>query len=361
VNAPRAEPAVTDAPARRRMWIWSGPVLLAIAGAGYWLAAGRYVATDNAYLKADVVAVGPRIEGLVATVEARSNARVRPGDPLFHLDRAPLEVELARAEANLAGARADVAALRATLERRRVESALARTTLAQAEREVRRLQPLVERGIAPRSLYDRAVYEAEAAGEQATTAARAIGEAEAALGPAVAGPGDAHPRVRLALAELAQARLNLDYARVAAPVAGTLATVTLHPGEHVAPGRAVLHLVVGDRPWVEANLKETQLRRLAPGQPARVEIDSYPGLAWQARVASISPATGAEFALLPPENASGNWVKVVQRVPLRLELLEGGPNLPLRAGMSVSVRIDTGESNVRFRRYARALAAYAGS
>ena len=345
---------------RRRLWIWAGPLLLALGGLAAWLAAGRYVATDNAYLKADVVAVSPRIAGAVAAVHARSNARVAVGDPLFELDRAPLEVAVARAEATLANARAEVAALRATLSRRRVEQGLARTTLAQAEREVRRLEPLLERGIAPRSLHERAVYEARAAAEQVEAATRAIGEAEAALGPAASGPVDAHPRVRMAAADLAQKRLELDYARIAAPVAGTLTSVTLHPGEHVTPAQPVLHVVVGDRPWIEANLKETQLKRLAPGQPASVEIDSYPGVTWRARVGSISPATGAEFALLPPENASGNWVKIVQRVPVRLELLEGGPALPLRAGMSVTVRIDTGEANVRLRRYARALAAHAG-
>jgi membrane fusion protein (multidrug efflux system) len=330
-----------------------GPLLIAGVALVAWLSGGRYVYTDNAYLKADMVGIGPRVAGTVTVVEARSNAAVREGDLLFAVDRAPLEVALARAEAALAAARAEVESQRATLARRRAEVAAVRVALAQAEREAARLEPLLSRGVVPRSTYDRAVYEVGAAREQHVAAERAVGEAQAALGAALDGPVDAHPRVQVAAADLERARLDLRYAEVRAPGTGTLATVTLHVGEHVEPGEPVLHVVAGERPWIEANLKETQLAQLAPGQLATVELDSYPGVTWRARVDSIGPAAGAEFAVLPPENASGNWVKIVQRVPVRLVFEPtGNPPLPLRAGTSVEVTIDTGAENVRYRRFA---------
>jgi membrane fusion protein (multidrug efflux system) len=335
---------------RRLALLLAGPLLLAGVGAWAWFAGGRYVTTDNAYLKADVVGIASRVAGQVTTVSARTNGRVAAGDPLFSIDRAPLEVALAHAEAALSAARAEVAGQRATLARRRAELSAARVALAQAEREASRLEPLVARGIASRVTYDRATYEARAANEQRVTAERAVAEAEAALGSAQSGATDGHPRVRLAAADVARARLDLAYAETRATVPGTLATVTLHAGEYVEAGKAVLHLVASDRPWIEANLKETQLEHLVPGQSAEVRIDAYPGVVWRARVDSLGPASGAEFALLPPDNASGNWVKIVQRVPIRLEFDTGNPPLPLRAGTSVEVRIDTGERNVRWRR-----------
>lgn len=336
---------------RRVALLVAGPLALAVAGGWAWLAGGRYVTTDNAYLKADVVGVASRVAGQVTTVPARTNAKVAVGDLLFALDRAPLEVALAHAEAALSAARTGVEGQRATLGRRRAELSAARVALTQAEREAARLEPLVARGIASRIAYDRATYEARAANEQLVTAERAVAEAEAALGSAQSGSADAHPDVRLAAADVARARLDLAYAETRATVPGTLATVTLHAGEYVEAGKAVLHLVASDRPWIEANLKETQLEHLVPGQSAEVRIDAYPGVVWRARVDSLGPASGAEFALLPPDNASGNWVKVVQRVPIRLEFDAGNPPLPLRAGTSVEVRIDTGERNVRWRRW----------
>jgi membrane fusion protein (multidrug efflux system) len=331
----------------------AGPLAIGGLSLALWLTGGRYVYTDNAYLKSDMVGIGPRVAGVVTQVSARSNAAVREGDLLFAVDRAPLEVALVRAEAALAAARTDVEAQRAALGRRRAELAEARVALAQAERESARLEPLLARGIVPRSTYDRVVYEAGAAREQLAAAERAVGEVQAALGPALEGPTDAHPRVQLAAADLERARLDLRYAEIRAPSAGTLATVTLHVGEHVEPGQPVLNLVAGERPWIEANLKETQLEQLVPGQPATVEIDAYPGVTWRARVDSIGPAAGAEFSVLPPENASGNWVKIVQRVPVRLVFDDGNPPLPLRAGTSVEVTIDTGPAQVRHRRLAR--------
>jgi len=334
-----------------RALMLAGPVLLAIGSLAWYLAGGRYIETDNAYLRADFVVVSPRIDGVVEEVRVRSDQAVKAGDVLFTLDAAPLEVEVVRAEADLATARNDLEAVRAELAVRRAELESARAAATYREREAHRLAGLAERGIASRISYDAALEDLRAARDQVRVAERQVQEAIAALDGRIDGPLDEHPRVRLKAASLADARLQLEYATVRAATDGQLGRVELHPGERLEAGEPALRVVVSARPYLEANLKETQLGQLVAGQPAQVLVDAYPGRVWHARVASISPATGAEFSLLPPENASGNWVKIVQRVPVRLEFEDDVPTAPLRAGMSAEVRIDTGPGNQRLRRW----------
>jgi membrane fusion protein (multidrug efflux system) len=199
--------------------------------------------------------------------------------------------------------------------------------------------------------YDAALEQVGAAADRLAVAERALSELEVRLEGALDGPPDDHPRVRLKRANLERARVLLGYCELRAPQDGQAGRIEVFPGEQVAAGKMLFALVGNERPWLEANLKETQIAGLRPGQGARVSVDAYPGAEWPARVESVGPATGAEFALLPPENASGNWVKVVQRVPVRLAFEPGGPALPLRAGMSATVRIDTGEDHRRYRRW----------
>ncbi|MCM2310513.1 MAG: HlyD family secretion protein [Steroidobacteraceae bacterium] len=338
---------------RRRVLLLAGPVLLAIGSVGWYLAGGRYIATDNAYLRADFVVVSPRIDGVVTDVRVRSDQEVRAGDVLFTLDAAPLDVAVARAEADLATVRNDLEAVRAELGVRRAELESAGAAAAYREREARRLEGLAERGIASRVSYDAALEELRAARDRVRVGERLVQESIAALDGRVSGPLDAHPRLQLKAASLAEARLQRDYATVRAATDGQVGRVELHPGERLQAGEPALRVVVSAQPYLEANLKETQLGQLVPGQPATVRIDAYPGRTWHARVASISPATGAEFSLLPPENASGNWVKIVQRVPVRLEFEDDPAAGLLRAGMSAEVRIDTGPENQRLRRLRR--------
>jgi membrane fusion protein (multidrug efflux system) len=328
----------------------AGPAVLLLGAAAWYLNGGRYVATDNAYLRADFVAVSPRIEGLVSDVRVRSDQRVKRGDVLFTLDTAPLDVAVTRAEADLAATRNELEALRAQLAVRAAELASANAAVDYRLREAKRLEGLAERGIASRVSYDASLEELREARDQVRVIEQQRRELVTALAGSVNGPLDEHPRVRLKAASLAEARLQLDYATVRAPTDGQVGRVELFPGERLEAGEPALRIVVSATPYIEANLKETQLGRLVPGQPATVRVDAYPELTWRARVSSISPATGAEFALLPPENASGNWVKIVQRVPVRLELEPDHPSQPLRAGMSVEVDIDTGEANRRLTR-----------
>ncbi len=347
-----APPSANDRPAGwgRRALLLAGPVLLAIGSVTWYLAGGRYVETDNAYLRADFVVVSPRIDGVVASVNVQSDQSVRAGDVLFTLDAAPLDVAVARAEAELAATRNELEAVRAELAVRRAELESAQAAADYREREARRLEGLAERGIASRVSYDAAREDLRAARDRVRVAEREVQESITGLDGRTEGSLDEHPRVKVKAANLADARLQLEYATIRAATDGQVGRVELHPGERLEAGEPALRVVMSARPYVEANLKETQLGQLVPGQPAEVRIDAYPGRVWRARVASISPATGAEFSLLPPENASGNWVKIVQRVPVRLELDEDPAAARLRAGMSATVRIDTGPGNQRLQR-----------
>ena len=277
------------------------PAAFAAAGAWAWLQGGRWEETENAYVKADLIVVTPEVEGPVLEVAVREHQRVKAGELLFRIDPARYEAAVARAEAELAIARTDFESLRAEH----------RMALAEAAENGRR-----ER----------------------------VARIVAALGGDAAAPLESHPRYRAALAARESARIDLARTRVAAPAGGVVANLRLQPGERVSADAAVFTLIDDGAVWIEANFKETQLTHLREGQAARVVADAYPEREWSARVATISPATGAEFALLPPQNATGNWVKVVQRVPVRLRLESGDDGPTLRAGMTVTVRVDTGRS-----------------
>jgi membrane fusion protein (multidrug efflux system) len=346
-----ADSAQRDGGRARIALMLAGPMLLLIGALAWYLLGGRYVDTDNAYLRADFVAVSPRIGGRVASVGVASDQPVRKGEVLFVLDTAELEVAVSRAEAELATARSEIESQRALLAVRRAELASARSAAAYREREAKRLEGLAGRGITSRVSYDAALEDQRAANDRVHVIERQIIELIAALDGQPEGPIDDYARVRLKAADLAEARLRLDWATVRAPADGQVGRVELFAGEELKAGEAALRIVVSARPYVEANMKETQLDQLRRGQPAEIRVDAYPDKVWTARVASISPATGAEFSLLPPENASGNWVKIVQRVPVRLELESGQSLTRLRAGMSADVRIDTGEQSRRWYRW----------
>jgi membrane fusion protein (multidrug efflux system) len=329
---------------------WIGPLLAAGGGLAWYVSAGRYVSSDNAYIKADVILIAPRITGTVASVLVSSDAMVDAGETLLTLDDTEARIALARARAELAVEVNEIESLRLQVSAAEAGLAAARARREYREREAQRLEGLAAQGIASQITHDAAVEEARVVQDEVIMAERQLRQLVARLGDGPDRPATGHPRVALRQAAIEQAQVHLGYTVIRAPRAGQAGTIEVFPGEQVEAGERILSLVGTATPWIEANLKETQVGQLATGQPAEVEIDAYPGVRWQARVASIGPATGAEFAMLPPENASGNWVKIVQRVPVRLEFEPGNPALDLRAGMSVDITIDTGEGNRRFRR-----------
>ena len=324
------------------LWLWiAGPLLvLGFFGWEFWRS-GREIDTDNAYVKAERVMVSAQVPGRVVEVAVAQNQPVRKGQLLFRLDPEPLRIALEQAQARLAlvGNQADVS--RAQVRGAGSSISSADETVRWAERDLARMQGLAARQLVPRKMLDDARHALAEARMQRDAARASQAEAAAALGGDAAAPVTALPEYRAALAAVERARFDLQQASVYAPVAGVVGGHDLQPGEYLNAGQIAMPLVATDPVWVEANFKETDMDKLRVGQPADIVVDGYPGEHWQARVASISPGSGSEFSVLPAQNASGNWVKVVQRIPVRLELLPGQrhPQV-LRAGMSAEVTVD---------------------
>ncbi|MBS0319887.1 MAG: HlyD family secretion protein [Proteobacteria bacterium] len=320
----------------------AGPLLVVAGGAWFWLAGGRYESTDDAYVQSARTAISANIAGRVVDVAVRDNQRVQKGDVLFRIDDAPFRIAVEEASAQLASARLQVATLKANYRQRQADLAAADATLGFRQREADRQQRLLASGIASQTQVDNATHALDEARAQHAAAEQQIAAVVASLGGNAAIAADAHPLVQKAQAELDRAKLNLGYTVVAAPSAGIVTRVdALQPGSYVNAAQPLFALVSGNDLWVAANFKEDQLAHMRVGQRATVKLDSYPGHVFDGRVASLSPGTGSQFSALPAENATGNWVKVVQRLPVRIELDQLDPHYPLHAGLSADVAVDT--------------------
>jgi membrane fusion protein (multidrug efflux system) len=341
---------------RRRPWrlrlrlplMLLGP-LVVLLGGGYWfLTTGRYVSTDDAYVDAARIAISNEVSGRVAEVDVRDNERVTAGQVLFKLDQRPFVIAVEEAKAQLAAVRLQIDAMKATYQQKKADAAATEATLVYQQRELERQQRLLTSGTASQAQYDQSNHAYKIAREQLASKEQDVASTLASLGGDPGIPVAQHPMVQHAQAALDRAELNLSYTVVRAPEAGIVTKVDqLQAGDWVqgvntgAAPTALFSLVSTERVWVTANFKETELTHMRPGQTATVEIDTYPDTVFQAEVQSLSPGTGLTFSLLPAENATGNWVKVVQRLPVRLSLEALDPNHPLAAGLSATVEVDT--------------------
>ena len=315
---------------------------VAIAAAGfYWLQGARYVSTENAYVKTDIAKLAAEVSGKAVEVRAHAHMQVNEGDVLVRVDPRPFEIALSRAQAELDASRQEVETLRATLAEAHQELEEAQDRAAYYRKRYERQKTLAKRGIIAETRGDELENDANAATDRVDMARQKIRRVMASLGGVPSRPVDEHPLVRAKIAAVEKAKLDLERTSVKAPSSGTVVTVPLVTGEQISASEPLFAIVTDKSPWVDANFKETELTHVRVGQHATIELDTYPGVTWRAKVKSISPATGAEFAILPPQNASGNWVKVVQRLPVRLELIERAGSPPLRAGMTATVTIDT--------------------
>ncbi len=328
---------------RRRVprWLWvAGPLLVVAFFAWEVLISSRSVETDNAYVKADRVMISTQVSGRVSEVLVGQNEPVKRGQVLYRIDPAPLQIALAQAEAKLAKVSDDTGAGRAGLRETDASVRAADENLRWAQQEFSRQQQLLSRKLIAQKAVDDARHVVTEAQSERDSAVAGRDKARLALG----GDGSALeklPDYREAIAARDRARLDLAHVNVLAPVNGIIGNHDLQPGEYLNVGQIAMPLVATDPVWIEANFKETDLARMRVGQGATVRVDSYPGKKWQARIASISPASGSEFSVIPAQNATGNWVKVVQRIPVKLALLNVDAKAPmLRAGMSADVKVD---------------------
>ncbi|HVW70254.1 MAG TPA: HlyD family secretion protein [Steroidobacteraceae bacterium] len=326
----------------RRLLLLGGPVLLALVGAIVYLTGGRYASTDDAYLQAARVEISCNVAGRVVQIAVHDNQPVHAGDLLFQIDPQPFQIAIEDAEARLAGARLQVQALEAAYHQRQADERAARTTIGYRQDDYDRKKKLAADGITSRAQLDQATHDLDVARQALIAATQQTASALAQLGGDTEAPIDSRPAVREAQAALDRARLNLSYTTVRAPLEGIVTKVEqLQIGDYINAVVPVFALVARKDMWVEANFKETDLEHMRPGQKATFTVDAFPGTTFHGKVESTSPGTGASFSLLPPENSSGNWVKVVQRLPVRLSIDPGQADLPLAAGMSVVARVDT--------------------
>lgn len=319
-----------------------GLAIVAAFAAYFYLTGGRFESTDDAYVRAARVDISADVAGRVQDLAVRDNQMVHKGDVLFRLDDAPFRIAVEEASAQLAAARLQIESLKANYRQRQAELASAQDTLAFQQHEVERQQRLLGSGIASQLQVDRVDHARDEARTQVAAAQQQIAAVVASLGgnPNVA--PDRHPTVQQAQALLDRAKLNLSYTVIAAPSDGIVTRVEqLQVGDYIKASAPVFALMSAGDIWIEANFKEDQLTHMHIGQRATVQVDSYPGKTFEGRVASVSPGTGSQFSVLPPENATGNWVKVVQRLPVRIELDRLEPTLPLQAGLSANVSVDT--------------------
>jgi membrane fusion protein (multidrug efflux system) len=320
----------------------------------FYLHGGRYEATDNAYFQSGLVSVSTNVSGSVIAVAVQENEQVKAGQLLFRIDPAPFQAAVDEAAAQLASARISVASLRANYRQGQAELQSARDKLTYAVREAARQKQLVTEGISSQAQYDQAVLAEQTARQGIETSQQQIASIAAALAGSVDTPTEQQPSVQRAEAALERARLDLGYTIIRAPQDGIVTKVNqLQVGDYVSASRPVFTLA-GTRIWVEANFKESQLDHMRLGQPATFKIDAFPDLRLTGHLASFSPGTGNSFALLPPENATGNWVKVVQRLPVEFDIDRLPRNVPLHAGLSVEVTVDTGYRRHLFARSAAA-------
>jgi membrane fusion protein (multidrug efflux system) len=328
---------------KRLLLLVAVPAVAVASGLAIWLQGGRFEETENAYVKAHIIAVSADVSGRVVEVKVRDNEPVAAGTLLFRIDPAPFELAVARAEAEMAVVRTEVEGLRAEHRVALADAAEAEERIGFLARQLERQAKLKERGMGLEASFDEARHNLEAARRRLESAREKAARVLTALGGDAKLPAHAHPRFLAARAARDSGRDELARVRVVAPAAGIVSNMRLQPGERVERGVPVFSLIESRPMWIEANFKETQLTHMREGQEVTVVADAYPQAKWRGRVSTIAPATKAEFAILPAQNSSGNWVKVVQRVPVLISL-DAPPDgqTPLRAGMTVTARVDTG-------------------
>ena len=315
------------------LWLIVGAVLI-VAGFFYFQYQRNYPSTDDAYLQANVVNVAAQVSGLVSAIYVKDNDIVKQGQLLFTIDPTPFQLAFNKAQANLDNANQQVIVAQQSLQVAQAEVAQRQARFVYADKEAQRISALVKKDLLSKEAGDQVTSRYKVAQAALQAANSQLQQAQEQLTAAKA-------QVRAAQALLAKTQFDLANTQITAPVSGKIVDFSLRVGDAVTPLQQLFALIDTSEWWIQANFKETDLARIRPGQNAKVKLDMYPGQLFYGRVQSISSGSGAAFSLLPPENATGNWVKVTQRFPVRIELSKADSQYPFRVGASAVVTIDT--------------------
>jgi len=317
------------------------PLVVALIGLIIYLKGGRYVSTENAYVKADVIAISSQVAGVVVERAVKENQVVKVGQLLFRVDDEPYKIAVAKAEAKLAEVRSNLSSLKATYRERQSDLQVAQSNSEFAKQEQKRQANLASQHLIAGVSYDQVRHTSTIAAQQIVGVQQDLKRIEETLGGNLESSIEQHPTYLAAVAELKQAQLNLDHTKIYAAQNGV---VTRPPelGEYINVGAITMKLVATDNLWIEANFVETDLTNVHAGQKVNIVIDTYPDIQWEGEVQSLSPATGSEFSVIPAQNATGNWVKIAQRVPVNISVKANSTAPLLQAGLSTQIEVDTG-------------------
>lgn len=333
--------AAKDKNALRKTLMIGGVAIVLIVSGVLYLMSGRYISTDNSYIKSAKIMITPEVSGVVKSVPISDNQLVKAGDVLFVIDLAPYEIALAKAEADLGVAKSHVEELKANYRQKQQDIEKAQVMADYNAKKYQRTARLIKTGAVSQESFDMTLSSDAAAQKDIAMASEDLQAIVAELGGDPEIKTEDNPSYKSALAAYNNAKLNLDRTTIRAAVDGRVGTAA-REGDYARASVPMMSMVGSKDVWIEANYKETELTDVKPGQPVEIEVDTYPGHKWKGRVDSISPATGSEFSILPAQNATGNWVKVVQRIAVRVTIDHQANEPELRAGMSTNIVIDTG-------------------
>ncbi len=337
-----AQATKTKATSKKQLMMWSCVMLLlVIAGIVYYFYSKYHPSTDDAYVQAHVVNIATQVSGPVAAIYTKNNQFVRKGQPLIDIDARPFEATVKQANAELSLAQQDMEVNSSAIKVARAELNKAEASLTAKERNFRRIATLVSKQQASIAKGDEATADYKTATAAVIAAANQLKQAKQQLGDT----GSQNAKIRGAQAKLDNAKINLAYTHIVAPADGYLANFKVRVGNMVSAHQILFELVENKLWWVDANFKETQMELIKPGQAVTVTVDMYPSHKFKGHVDSISRGSGSVFSLLPPENATGNWVKVTQRFPVRIIIDNPSKEYPLRVGSSSMVKVETSSLN----------------
>lgn len=301
----------------------------------YYFVIRPYERTNNAYVGANYATIATQVPGPITKIHVTNNQFVKAGDLLFEIDARPFQIAVNKAQANLELTGKEVREVAASVDQAAATAQKAKANLANQQINTERVVKLADQGVLPAEDKDDATTKLEAAQDTYNEALAALAQARINLGKL----GDQNEEVRYAIAELERAQLELSYTKISAPIDGQISNCVLYLGQYMEVGTEQFAIIADNEFWVDANYNETQLSHMQIGQAASIAVDMYPGKEFIGEIISISGASGTVFSLLPPQNATGNWVKVTQRVPVRIIVKNIDPKYPLRLGTSANVRV----------------------